>query len=95
MSTAARLPARCPVGTKYVLEGRGQFVHRYVEFPNGRKVQLEMREAQTCTCAAISIVPGMNAEHAGSKPRKGTNVTTCKCAMPKRCRISRYSAGIF
>ncbi len=75
MSTTARLPARCPVGTKYVLEGCGPFVHRYVEFPNGRKVQLEMREAQTCICAATGIVPGMDAEHAGSKTRKGTNVT--------------------
>ncbi len=63
MSRTARLPARFPVGTKYVLERRGPFVRRYVEFPDGRKVQLEFRKAQACTCAAfrgISIVPEAN-----------------------------------
>jgi len=62
MRGITRLPSRFPVGTKYVLEDRGPFVRRYVEFPNGRKVQLELRKAQTCTCAArhgISIVPTM------------------------------------
>jgi len=38
-----------PVGTKYVLEGRGLFVRRYIEFPNGRRVQLTTRKALTCT----------------------------------------------
>jgi len=55
-----RLPARFPIDTKYVLEGRGPFVRRYIEFPNGRRIQLPTRKALSCTCAAgqhISIVP--------------------------------------
>ena len=59
-----RMPTHIPIGTKYVLESRGPFVRRYVEFPNGRKVQLETRIALSCTCAArqqISIVPDESA----------------------------------
>jgi hypothetical protein len=44
MLNSPSLPTRFPVGTKYVIEGRGQFVRRYVEFPNGRRVQLKMRK---------------------------------------------------
>ena len=60
MTTLSRLPARFPTGTKYVLESRGPFVQRYIEFPNGRRVQLVRRKALSCGCAApqqISIVP--------------------------------------
>jgi hypothetical protein len=60
MATVSRLPARFPTGTKYVLESRGPFVRRYIEFPNGRRVQLAGRKALTCNCTAlqqISIVP--------------------------------------
>ena len=36
-----RLPARFPVGARYVIEGRGGHIHlRYIEFPNGLKVHL-------------------------------------------------------
>jgi hypothetical protein len=69
MHNTSRLPARFPVGTKYVLESRGALVHRYVEFPNGRRVQFELRKAQTCNCAAwreISIAPTINAATASS-----------------------------
>jgi hypothetical protein len=35
------LPSRFPVGTRYVIEGRGGHVHlRYLEFPDGRQVNL-------------------------------------------------------
>jgi hypothetical protein len=35
------LPTRFPVGTRYVIEGREGHIHlRYVEFPDGRKVDL-------------------------------------------------------
>jgi hypothetical protein len=35
------LPARFPVGTRYVVEGReGHIDLRYVEFPDGRKINL-------------------------------------------------------
>jgi hypothetical protein len=60
MPSSSRMPARFPVCTKYVLEGRGQFVRRYIEFPNGRRVQLPTRKAMSCTYAAsqqIGIVP--------------------------------------
>lgn len=44
MLNTHRMPIRFPVGTKYVLEGREQFVRRYVEFPDGRRMQLKMRK---------------------------------------------------
>ncbi len=38
---ASRLPSRFPVGTRYVIEGRGgRICLRYLEFPDGRKVDL-------------------------------------------------------
>jgi hypothetical protein len=40
-SKASRLPSRFPVGTRYVIEGRGgQISQRYLEFPDGRQIQL-------------------------------------------------------
>ena len=40
-SSAARLPSRFPVGTRFVIEGRGGHIHlRYLEFPDGRQVVL-------------------------------------------------------
>jgi hypothetical protein len=40
-SQAPRLPDRFPVGTRYVIEGRGGRVQlRYLEFPDGRQVEL-------------------------------------------------------
>ena len=41
MGHANRLPDRFPDGTRYVIEGRdGQIVLRYLEFPDGRHVDL-------------------------------------------------------
>jgi hypothetical protein len=54
------LPARFPVGTKYVLEACGQYVRRYIEYPDGRRTQLATRKALTCGCLElkqIGIVP--------------------------------------
>jgi hypothetical protein len=40
-SRAVRLPSRFPVGTRFVIEGRGGRIRlRYLEFPDGRKVDL-------------------------------------------------------
>lgn len=40
-SRASRLPSRFPVGTRYVVEGRAGHIHlRYLEFPDGRQVEL-------------------------------------------------------
>ena len=49
MRGPTRLPTRFPVGSKYILEGRGLFIRRYIEFPNGRRVQLANRKALSCT----------------------------------------------
>jgi hypothetical protein len=65
MPSSYHLPARLPLGTKYVIESYGPFVRRFVEFPNGRKVQLATRKAASCTCAArqkISVVPDTSAD---------------------------------
>lgn len=53
-------PTRFPPGTKYVLESRGQYVRRYVELRNGRRIRLATRKALTCSCVElqqISIAP--------------------------------------
>jgi hypothetical protein len=40
-SQAVSLPSRFPVGTRYVIEGRaGRILLRYLEFPDGRHVEL-------------------------------------------------------
>ena len=60
MPRASHLPTRFSVGTKYVLEGRGPFVLRYVEFPNGRRIKLATRKSLPCTCAErerTNVVP--------------------------------------
>ena len=47
-----RLPSRFPVGTRYVLEGRGghrgrlRVRLRYLEFPDGRQVELPADPAE-------------------------------------------------
>ena len=74
MSNFPRLPARFPVGSKYVLESRGQVVRRYVEFPNGRKVKLATRKALPCDCwkfQQVSIVPDLvNTPSTSKKPER-------------------------
>ncbi len=52
MQEMTRMPERFPENTKYVLEARGPVVRRYVEFPDGRKLELEPRRALTCRCQA-------------------------------------------
>ena len=57
MRKSSGLPTRFPPGTKYVLESRGSLVHRFVEFPDGRRVTLRARKALTCCAAEASLVP--------------------------------------
>jgi hypothetical protein len=51
-SQAGHLPSRFPVGTRYVVEGRGGgegrlHIHsRYLEFPDGRHVDLPLDLAE-------------------------------------------------
>jgi hypothetical protein len=75
MRKSSRLPSRFPVGTKYVLESRGGVVHRYVEFPDGRKLALSPREPATCECLALSIVPEIAAATAPEPRRKPARTT--------------------
>jgi hypothetical protein len=48
-SSTDRLPNRFPVGTRYVVEGRGgsrgelRICLRYLEFPDGRHIDLPVR----------------------------------------------------
>jgi hypothetical protein len=49
----SHLPSRFPAGTKYVIERRGSvkgmmLVHRYVEFPDGRQIELSARLVPAC-----------------------------------------------
>jgi hypothetical protein len=54
---------RLPEGTKYVVESAGQFVRRFVELPNGRKIPLSTRKARPCAWGErISIVPEQAAD---------------------------------
>jgi hypothetical protein len=47
MGQANRLPSHFPDGTRYVIEGRdGRVILRYLEFPNGRHVDLPTDPAQ-------------------------------------------------
>ena len=46
MPSSTHLPTRFPVGSKYVLEGRRFFVRRYIEFPDGHRVQLPTRKVR-------------------------------------------------
>jgi hypothetical protein len=46
------LPGHFPIGTKYVVESHGSVVHRFVELPDGRRINLPNRKALTCTQAA-------------------------------------------
>ena len=57
MRKSNRLPTRFPEGKKYVLESDGGIVRRFVEFPDGRKITLPTRKAQTCCAEEVSIVP--------------------------------------
>jgi hypothetical protein len=51
----SRLPRRFPVGTRYVIEGRaGRICLRYLEFPDGRKVDLPADLAARTKARSVS-----------------------------------------
>jgi hypothetical protein len=60
---SARLPTRFPIGSTYVVEARGSvqgmtLMHRYVRFPDGRRVELTARLVPASpTSAAITVRP--------------------------------------
>ncbi len=70
MRRSPRLPKRFPVGTKYILESYGGFVRRYIEYPGGRRIELETRKALSCGCFDSSIVPELGGENLNSEPAK-------------------------
>ncbi|HZQ12825.1 MAG TPA: hypothetical protein VFB31_08460 [Pseudolabrys sp.] len=43
MALSTKLPSRFPVGTKFVIEGKGQIYSRYLEFPDGSFFPLPSR----------------------------------------------------
>ena len=63
IQSSARLPNRFPVGSKYVIESRGfddegaQVLHRYVEFPDGRIVNLATSKLLPLASCQVSVVP--------------------------------------
>jgi hypothetical protein len=74
--SSGRLPARFPANSKYVLESRGPLLRRYVEFPDGRRVELAPRRALTCHCAerAAALVPAMSADAEAKRRRAPADV---------------------
>lgn len=47
VNNVSHLPRRLPVGTKYVVESRGDFVHRFIELPDGARIPLRKRKSLT------------------------------------------------
>jgi hypothetical protein len=43
MASSNKLPKRFPVGTKFVIEGKGKTYNRYLEFPDGTFFPLPAR----------------------------------------------------
>ena len=72
MLSSSRKSERYPIGAKYVLEGRGPLVRRYIEYPNGLRIKLATRKASSCACVERKqdqIVPDQiadaHAQHTG------------------------------
>jgi len=54
MRSLSRLPNRFPVGTRYVIEGRNGLIHlRYLEFPDGRQLELPVDLAARANAANL------------------------------------------
>lgn len=57
--SAERLPARFPVGTKFVIEGRpGGVLSRFIEFPDGTKLRLPKRPAPSAPAGRRNRIKG-------------------------------------
>ena len=78
---ASRLPTRFPVGTRYVIEGRGGLISlRYLEFPDGRKVDLPSDMAARSRSRPRSRVRRVNLQKPA--PKKIFNPIGTKPGMP-------------
>jgi hypothetical protein len=51
-----RPPAHLPEGTKYVVEGAGTYIRRWIELPNGKRISLPKRKVAKCR-DRVSLVP--------------------------------------
>jgi hypothetical protein len=75
------LPTRFPVGTRYVIEGRGGLISlRYLEFPDGRKVDLPTDLAARSRSRARARRIGLAPRKRG--PKKILNPAGTKLRMP-------------
>ena len=65
MRRSPRLPKRFPVGTKYILESYGGFVRRYIEYPSGRRIELEpvrlfpVAASTAVLCQSVVLTPSI------------------------------------
>jgi hypothetical protein len=61
MAVVNRLPSRCPVGTRYVIEGKPnqhgelQITSRYVVLPNGTKLDLRVDGADPAAPRRVRV----------------------------------------
>ena len=75
------LPTRFPVGTRYVIEGRGGLISlRYLEFPDGRKVDLPTDLAARSRSRARARRIGLSTRK--SVPKKILNPAGTKLGIP-------------
>jgi hypothetical protein len=75
------LPRRFPVGTRYVIEGRGGRISlRYLEFPDGRKVELPTDLAARSSSRARARRIGLSTRK--SVPKKILNPAGTKLGIP-------------
>jgi hypothetical protein len=66
-SRSSRLPTRFPVGTRYVIEGRGGRIQlRYLEFPDGRQIELPSAGGKRTTASSVA----QGRPSAGKSPAK-------------------------
>ena len=69
-----RAPTRAlPIGTKYVLEGRGALVQRYIELPNGHRIKLKTRIRRIAS-PSFARVSGDDDAGWGNEPRAADTV---------------------
>jgi hypothetical protein len=74
----SRLPSRFPAGTRYVIEGRGGLIYlRYLEFPDGRHVDLPS-DLATRTAGNCSARRPHNTPKPTAKKNRAAGGTTRK-----------------
>jgi hypothetical protein len=72
MPKPMRLPSHLPAGSKYVIESHGRMkgsilMHRYVELPDGRRVELAPRLVPICKTAASNSNVGRCARRGAAR----------------------------